>query len=133
MENFPDRFSEERGSFFWDLDFQRPLQDEPGNIARQLAKVAREYYEGNSREDKEIESGNATLAIFPSEHPLGYAFVLRTSGDNDSGGWLGEIYPPSIRLALAEKIAKTKPLLRSSNIGGFYSSTTFGHGSVERE
>jgi len=30
------------------------------------------------------------------------------TGDDDSGGMLGDIYPTSIRLALEDKIAKTK-------------------------
>lgn len=34
------------------------------------------------------------------------------SSDNDSGGMLGDIYPTSIRLALEDKIAKTKGIAK---------------------
>jgi hypothetical protein len=124
-------FSEERGTFFWGLDFKRPLQDEPGSIARQLAKTAREYYGGTSREHIEIKSGNVTLDIFASDHPLGFAFVPGYRGDDDSGGCFGAIYPASICLAVTEKIAKTEAIAAKFKHWGLVLIDDIGHGMLE--
>ncbi|MGA3294268.1 MAG: hypothetical protein ABSE45_09850 [Candidatus Acidiferrales bacterium] len=101
------RFSDEHGSFWWSLDFSRPLSGEPGDIARQLAKAARGHYAEGSRELKEIAIGDVTLELRPADKPRGKAFVMGARVDGDSGGFVGDIYPKSIRLALEEKIVKT--------------------------
>jgi hypothetical protein len=124
-------FSRERGTFFWGLDFQRPIHDEPGNIAREFARIARRYYEGNSREEMEIHLGNVGLLIFPSDVALDFAFVPGFRGDNDSGGCFGAIYPASIRLALAEKVTKTEAIATEFEHWGLLLIDDIGSGMLQ--
>ena len=79
-------------------------------IVTQLAQAAREHYEKGSRKSKEIAVGGVTLDLIPSSTSTGKAFMMGYTVDDDSGGMLGDIYPTSIRLALEEKIAKTKDI-----------------------
>jgi len=124
-------FSERRGTFFWGLDFRRPLQEEPGKIARRLAELARNYYEGDSLEDLEVEMDNLSFLIFPSEHPFGVAFIPGFRGDKDSGGIFGDIYPTSIGFALAEKIRKTKAVASKFRGWGLLLVDDIGHGMLK--
>lgn len=54
--------------------------------------------------------GVVTLDLIASSTSTGKAFMMGYTVDDDSGGMLGDIYPTSIRLALEEKIAKTKDI-----------------------
>lgn len=101
-------FSEQGGTIFWGLKFKRPLTDEVKNIVNQLAAAARKYYSQGSRKPKEIGVGGVTLDLFAASTPTGKALRMGYTADDDSGGMLGDIYPTSIRLALEDKIAKTK-------------------------
>jgi hypothetical protein len=103
-------FSEEGGTIFWGSKFKRPLQGKIGSIVNQLAESAREYYEEGSRKPKEIAVGGVVLDLFASGASTGKALRMGYTSDDDSGGMLGDIYPTSIRLALQDKIAKTKDI-----------------------
>jgi hypothetical protein len=100
-------FSAQGGTVLWGSRFRRPLADMT-NIVNQLAQAARQYYSGDAREPKEIVIGDVTLDLFPAGEPLGKALVLGYRGDEDSGGIFSDIYPTSIRLALDDKIDKTR-------------------------
>lgn len=104
------RFSERGGTIFWGLKFRRPLTNKMRSIVDQLATAAREYYLEGSRKPREITSGGVTLDLFAASAPTGKALRRGYTGDDDSGGMLGDIYPTSIRLALEDKIAKTKDI-----------------------
>ena len=52
--------------------------------------------------------GGVTLDFFGEFTPTGKALRMGSTSDDDSGGMLGDIYPTSIRLALEEKISKTR-------------------------
>ena len=54
--------------------------------------------------------GGVTLDLIASSTSTGKAFMTGYTVDDDSGGMLGDIYPTSIRLALEEKLAKTKDI-----------------------
>jgi hypothetical protein len=97
----------ERGSFFWELGFNRPLSIEVRSIAKRLATMARQYYEAGYKESREIVVGHVTLGLRPSSKLLGKAFVWGAATDGDSGGFLGDIYYRNIPVALKEKITKT--------------------------
>jgi hypothetical protein len=101
-------FSDKGGSIFWGSKFKRPLEGKMARIVTQLAQAAREHYEKGSRKSKGIAVGGVTLDLIPSSTSTGKAFMMGYTVDDDSGGMLGDIYPTSIRLALEEKIAKTK-------------------------
>jgi hypothetical protein len=101
-------FSAKGGSMFWGSKFKRPLEGRMGRIVAQLAQAAREHYEEGSRKSKEISVGGVTLDLIAYSTSAGKAFIMGYTVDDDSGGMLGDIYPTSIRLALEEKIAKTK-------------------------
>lgn len=101
-------FSGQGGTIFWGSKFKRPLTDDLRNIVNQLAAAAREYYSEGSRKPIEIAVGGVTLDLFAATTPSGKALRMGYTGDDDSGGMLGDIYPTSIRLALEDKIAKTK-------------------------
>ena len=101
-------FSPQGGTIFWGSRFRRPLTDEMSSIVRQLGESAREYYLEGSRGAREITVGGVTLDLFPASDPVGKALIKGYRGDEDSGGMFGDIYPTSIRLALEDKIAKTK-------------------------
>lgn len=103
-------FSDKGGSIFWGSKFKRPLEGKMARIVTQLAQAAREHYEKGSRKSKEIAVGGVTLDLIPSSTSTGKAFMMGYTVDDDSGGMLGDIYPTSIRLALEEKIAKTKDI-----------------------
>jgi len=107
-ELFKIPFSEQGGTIFWGSKFKRPLTDEIRNIVNQLAAAVREYYSEGSRKQREITVGGVTLDLFGASASAGKALMMGYEGDDDSGGWFGEIYPTSIRLALEEKITKTK-------------------------
>lgn len=101
-------FSDQGGTIFGGLKFKRPLTGELRSIVNDLAAAARDYYLEDSREPRQITSGGVTLDLFAAGDPTGEALMIGYAGDDDSGGWFGDIYPTSIRLALEEKIAKTK-------------------------
>jgi hypothetical protein len=103
------QFSPQGGTVFWGSRFRRPLADMT-NTVNQLAQAARQYYSGASREPKEIVIGGVTLDLFPAGESLGKAMVLGYRGDEDSGGIFSDIYPTSIRLALDDKIDKTRDI-----------------------
>jgi hypothetical protein len=106
LSNIP--FSEEGGTIFWGCKFRRPLTARVGRIVKHLAAAAQEYYSEGSRKPKEIAVEGVTLDLFPASTPVGKALRMGYTGDDDSGGMLGDIYPTGIRLALEGKIAKTK-------------------------
>jgi hypothetical protein len=101
-------FSDAGGTVFWGLKFGRPLLGKIGSIVKQLAEEAREYYEEGSGTPREITANGVTLDLFRASSSTRNAFMMGYTVDDDSGGMLGDIYPTSIRLALEEKIAKTK-------------------------
>ena len=101
-------FSTEKGSYFWGLDFERPLLDEPGKIARKLASRSRSHYSAGVRERKVIVAGSVRLELMPSGDVHGKAFEWGYRADGDSGGFIGGIYSTNVRLALEDKISKTK-------------------------
>lgn len=100
-------FWDDKGSFFWGLSFRRPLRSEPRKIAKQLAAAARSHYLEGSRKTATLKIDEITLDLMPATIPHGKAFAMGYVADGDSGGFLGDIYPCSIRLALEEKIVKT--------------------------
>jgi hypothetical protein len=100
-------FSAQGGTVLWGSRFRRPLTNMT-NVVNQLAQAARQYYSGASREPKEIVIGGVTLDLFPASEPLGQAMILGYRGDDDSWGMFSDIYPISIRLALEDKINKTR-------------------------
>jgi hypothetical protein len=102
--------SERGGTIFWGSRFKRPLEEKIGSIVKQLGEGARQYYERGSRKPKEITVGSVTLDLFASDTSTGKAFRMGYTSDYDSGGMLGDIYPTSIRMALRDKIAKTKDI-----------------------
>jgi hypothetical protein len=108
-------FSEQGGTMFWGSKFKRPLADEVRNIVNQLAAAAREHYSEGSRRPKQIAVASVTLDLFAASTPTGKALRMGYAEDDDSGGMLGEIYPTSIRLALEDKIAKTKDIADKFN------------------
>ena len=108
-------FSETCGTIFWGSRFRRPLDGKIGSIVKQLAEKAREYYEKGSRKPKEITVGGVTLDLFASSTSTGKALRMGYTSDDNSGGMLGDIYPTSIRLALEDKIAKTKGIAARFN------------------
>lgn len=103
-------FSKEGGTIFWGSKFKRPLSTDVKQIVKQLATAAREYYLEGSRRPKEIAVGGVVLDLFAASTPIGKALRMGYTGDDDSGGMLGDIYPASIRLALEDKLAKTKDI-----------------------
>jgi hypothetical protein len=102
--------SDQGGTFLWGLRFGRPLTGGLRNIANQLAEAARDHYLEGSRKPRETTAGGVTLDLFGWGDPKGKAFLMGYASDYDSGGMLGDIYPTSIRMALEEKIAKTKDI-----------------------
>jgi len=82
------------------------LDDEVRNIVNQLAAAAREYYSGGSREPKQIAVAGVMLDLFAASTPTGKALRMGYTGDDDSGGMLGDIDPTSIRLALEDKMIR---------------------------
>lgn len=100
-------FSARGGTVLWGSRFRRPLTNMT-KVVNQLAQAARQYYSGASREPKEIVIDGVTLDMFPAGEPLGKAMILGYRGDEDSGGIFSDIYPTSIRLALEDKIDKTR-------------------------
>ena len=103
-------FSKRGGTIFWGSKFKRPLSTDVKQIVKKLATAAREYYLEGSRKPKEIAVGGVVLDLFAASNPTGKALRMAYTGDDDSGGMLGDIYPTSIRLALEEKLAKTKDI-----------------------
>lgn len=103
-------FSPQGGTVFWGSKFRRPLEGEMSSIVNQLSAAAHEYYSGVSRKPTEIAAGGVTLDLFPASKPQGKALMSAYRSDNDSGGMFGDIYPTSIRLALEDKVAKTKDI-----------------------
>jgi hypothetical protein len=101
-------FSDQGGTIWWGSRFRRPLTDEMKNIVNQLGAAAREYYLEGSRESREVTVGGVTLDLFPASESHGKAIIPGYRGDDDSGGMLSYIYTTSIRLALEDKVDKTK-------------------------
>jgi hypothetical protein len=104
-------FSEQGGSIYWGLKFGRPLLDKIGKTVNQLAKEAQKYYQEGSRKPKEITANGVALDLLPATASTGKAFMMGYTVDDDSGGMLGDIYPTSIRLALEDKLEKTKSIV----------------------
>lgn len=102
------RFSSERGSFYVLLNYARPLPVKAGEIARKLAREAHLHYSEGSTRKKTITAHGVTLQLLPATLAQGKAFVLGSDSDDDSGGFVGDIYLSNIRLALQEKIRKTR-------------------------
>jgi len=96
-----------RGSFFWILSFRRPLKNY-GRIAARLGRAARDHYFEGSRKRRVIEADGVALDLIPASNPQRNAFLSGGVVDDDSGGFVRDLYFSSIRLALEEKIAKTK-------------------------
>jgi hypothetical protein len=103
-------FSTERGSYFWGLEFRRPLPVEPRNVAKELTELARSHYLAGSRTPMAVGLNGVTLDLIPASDPHDTAFVWGFQADGDTGGFIGGIYPPNIRLALEDKISKTKDI-----------------------
>jgi hypothetical protein len=104
-------FTDEGGTFFWMVNFRRPLAAEAKTIAKQLAQAAREYYRGGSRKSKAIEKLGVTLSLIPATTPRATAFFRVLVSDDDSPGFVSDIYPKHVRLALKEKIEKTRKIV----------------------
>ena len=100
-------FSDRGGTVCWEPEFKRPIV-KMGKIVKQLVAGARDYYRGDVRKPIEITAGNVTLHLFAAGRPTGKAFRGTFIVDHDSGGMARDLYPTNIRLAVEEKIAKTK-------------------------
>lgn len=101
-------YAGDKGSFFWGLDFRRPLSAPIRDVARTIATQAQEHYlHGQRQRTIIIEDRNVRLELIPASQPSGKAFMPGFRADGDSGGAIGQIYPDSIEVALAEKISKT--------------------------
>jgi hypothetical protein len=101
-------FSPFVGSFFWGVDFERPLGARAGRIGKEIAKEAISHYSNGPRVTKIIRSHGVAVTLIPASNPYSKAFVSGFDMDGDSGGMVSEIYLESIHLALEEKITKTK-------------------------
>ena len=108
-------FSDQGGTIFWGSKLKRPLTGEMRSIVNQLGAAAQEYYLECSRKPREITAGGVMLDLFAANAPTGKALRMGYTGDDDSGGMFGDIYPTSIRLALEEKITKTKEVANKFN------------------
>jgi hypothetical protein len=79
-----------------------------GEDCKKIAGAAEAHYREGNRKSKTLTFAKVELGLVPASNPLGKAFVLGFESDGDSGGFLGDMYPVSIRLALLEKVAKTE-------------------------
>lgn len=102
-------FSPSAGSFFVGLSYARPLRGSASRIAKELAGKARSYYRLGMKERRIVAAGEVTAELIPASTPNGKSFSPGFEIDDQSGGMLGEIYRDNIRLALEEKVRKTKP------------------------
>jgi hypothetical protein len=105
-------FTDEGGTFFWMINFKRPLAAEARTIAKQLGQAGQDYYEGGSRKSKAIEKLGVTLTLIPATTPRATAFFRVLVSDDDSPGFVSDLYPKHIRLALEEKIEKTRTIVK---------------------
>jgi hypothetical protein len=103
-------FTDEGGTFFWMINFRRPLAAEARTIAKQLAQAAQDYYRGGSRKSTAIEKLRVTLTLIPAATPRAIAFFRVLVSDDDSPDLIIDIYPKHVRLALEEKIEKTRTI-----------------------
>jgi hypothetical protein len=101
-------FLPHRGSFFWILDFERPLEAKPSKIAREIARRASFHYSSGSRSKQTLTAHGVTVELAPASNLYQKAFLLGIEVDGDSGGWSGDIYQRPIQCALEEKIKKTR-------------------------
>ena len=102
------RFSEPMGTIFWGLGFRRPVAVRPRDVATFLGTAARNYYAAGLRKRERLTYSNVELELIPASDSIGKSFAMGYISDDDSGGFLGHIYPISIELALKDKIAKTQ-------------------------
>lgn len=102
-------FTDDAGTFYWGLKFRRPNVNTPAQIAKRLVRLAYAHYREGSRKEISFTEDNVTLDLIPRA-ASSKAFVSGYGGDDDSGGFLGEIYPTSIRLAVQDKIRQTKEI-----------------------
>jgi hypothetical protein len=98
------------GSFFWGLEFQRPLHASVGKIAKEIAKKALAHYVDGSKAKRTVTAHGVTVELIPASDSYERAFLPGFDVDGDSGGWVGEIYLQSIEIALKEKISKTRSI-----------------------
>jgi hypothetical protein len=101
-------FAEDKGSFFWGLDFRRPLSARVPEVARAIATRAQGHYLSGQRQRTVVLEDHVSLELIPASASNGKAFTPGYRADGDSGGAIGQIYPASIEVALNEKISKTR-------------------------
>jgi len=104
------QFSPAGGSFYWVLDFQRPLGASPSKIAKRLGIEARACYSRGLRARTSLATHGVTLELLPAANPGDRAFLPGIEIDGNSGGMVAEIYATSIGIALQEKIKKTQSI-----------------------
>jgi hypothetical protein len=98
------------GSYFWGMNFARPLKASVSDIAREIAKEALAHYSKGAKVNRTITSGGVTVQLGVLNDSYRNAFVSGYEIDDDSDGMFGEIYLDSIQLALEEKINKTQDI-----------------------
>lgn len=98
------------GSFFWGLDYERPLRASVSKTAKEIARKACSYYSTGSRATQTITTQGVVVELIPASNSYARAFLPGYDADGDSGGLVGEIYVSSIRLALEDKIRKTRTI-----------------------
>ena len=77
------------GSFFWGLNFERPLHTRVAKIAKEIAKRASSHYSSGSREKQTIVAHGVVVTLIPASNSYRQAFLPGYEVDEDSGGWLG--------------------------------------------
>lgn len=104
-------YSPEKGSMFWGVTFNRPLTGIPKAIVKRLAKIARAHYFDQSHTAKFIgASESVSLELIPAAKSYGVAFKYGTFSDLDTFGFVGSIYKDAIKIALSDKIQRTRSI-----------------------
>ena len=103
-------FSSEKGSWVWSVRFRRPLAKSCWVIAKEIGRQATGFYSSGGRNRHTVEAHGVAVELIPVKADLGKAFVQVLEVDDDSGGPVSQIYTDGIRLALAEKIKKTRAI-----------------------
>jgi hypothetical protein len=98
------------GSFFWGLKFSRPLSASVRKIAKEIGKKASCHYSNGSRAKLTLAAHGVIVEFIPATNSFEKAFLLGYDADEDSGGFVGEIYLRGIQLALEDKINKTRAI-----------------------